>query len=190
MKPMRAATLAKAIERDTLAHINRRAEPSLSYNDCFTCGRSFHYRPSTTDDNGRFCSSRCRKAYDAGTAAHSLARNMYFLPMSGAGFLIKCAGCGRSFSSIGLRCCSVECARRYRQRCENAALLAEVGSSMPVKRKCQRCGGHILNWRNGRRVSKAIRFCSPRCSRQAKKAGMATDSPTAVFDTDSAKKSA
>jgi len=68
--------------------------------------------------------------------------------------------------------------------------MAEVGSSMPVKRKCQQCGGDIPNWRNGRRVSKAIRFCSPRCSRQAKKAGMATDSPTAVFDTDSAKKSA
>jgi len=190
MKPMRAATLAKAIERDTLAHINWRAEPSPSYNDCLTCGRSLHYRPSTADDSGRFCSSRCREAYDAGALAYSLARNIYSLPMSGAGFLIKCAGCGRSFSSIGLRCCSVECARRYRQRCENAALLAEVGSSMPVKRKCQRCGGHILNWRNGRRVSKAIRFCSPRCSRQAKTAGMATDSPTAVFDTDSAKKSA
>jgi hypothetical protein len=43
--------------------------------------------------------------------------------------------------------------------------MAEVDMDKPVKRKCERpeCGRQIPNWRNGRRVSKATRFCSDEC---------------------------
>jgi hypothetical protein len=38
-----------------------------------------------------------------------------------------------------------------------------------VKRACLECGGPITNWRNGRRVSKATKFCQPSCQRKAAK---------------------
>jgi hypothetical protein len=87
------------------------------------------------------------------------------------GFLINCACCGGSFDSKGLRCCSTECERRYRDHSENDNLIAEVRMAPPVRRQCARegCGRNIPTWRNGRRVSKATRFCSDGCrSRHAK----------------------
>jgi len=45
--------------------------------------------------------------------------------------------------------------------------LAEAGvefeSKLGPKRKCHQCGGDIPRWRNGRLVSKATRFCTPKC---------------------------
>jgi glyoxylase-like metal-dependent hydrolase (beta-lactamase superfamily II) len=43
----------KAIERDTAS-------------TCFACGRGYTYRGPNGDDSGRYCSARCRAAYDAG----------------------------------------------------------------------------------------------------------------------------
>ena len=58
-----AATLAAAIERDLL----RNEPPRTHAPECFACGRSFLPRPCDgDDDNWRFCSRRCREAYDAG----------------------------------------------------------------------------------------------------------------------------
>jgi hypothetical protein len=89
------------------------------------------------------------------------------------GWLIECLGCGKQFDSTGLRCCSTDCERRYRERGENEALMANVGMDAPVKRKCERegCGRNIPTWRNGRRVSAMTRFCSPKCGKEARKAG-------------------
>jgi hypothetical protein len=159
-----------------------RAEPRRSSMDCFACGRSFVYRRPNGDDSGRFCSPRCREYYDAGGPRYdpdyASKNNMRWyryrdgrpMPMGRHGFLIDCAGCGKQFDSKGLRCCSVECERRAREREEAAAVMAEAGIERPVKRKCEACRGDIPNWRNGRRVSRATRFCSPRCSRKAREA--------------------
>jgi hypothetical protein len=87
------------------------------------------------------------------------------------GWIIECFGCGKDFDSKGLRCCSTECERRYRERCENESVMTAAGMELPAKRKCERegCGKNIPTWRNGRRVSKATRFCSDGCrSRHAK----------------------
>jgi hypothetical protein len=70
--------------------------------------------------------------------------------------------------------------------------MAKVGMERPVKRKCEApgCDRDIPNWRNGRRVSKATRFCSDKCSRTSKKTEKATpvyESPDEVFDTETAK---
>jgi hypothetical protein len=46
--------------------------------------------------------------------------------------------------------------------------LHEVGMEVAPKRKCQSCGVNIPNWRKGRRVSKATRFCSDRCAATVK----------------------
>jgi hypothetical protein len=41
--------------------------------DCFCCGRPFVYKRATGDDSGRFCSSRCREGFDAGSSIRSNA---------------------------------------------------------------------------------------------------------------------
>jgi hypothetical protein len=151
-----------------ILHDHNRAGDRSSQNiaNCFSCGQSMIYRGPQGDDNGRFCSSRCREWYDAGNppydpnyASKSNPR-WYSLLMGQHGFLINCASCGRQFDSKGLR------GRQYRERKDNAAIMAEVGMEAAVKRKCEECGGPIPNWRNGRRVSKATRFCSPACQRR------------------------
>jgi len=84
------------------------------------------------------------------------------------GYAIHCAGCNKEFESRGLRCCSIECERRYRERQENLATMTAVGIEPAAKRKCEGCGGVIRKWRKGRRVSSATRFCSPKCQKKAR----------------------
>jgi hypothetical protein len=94
----------------------------------------------------------------------------YGLPIGRIGFLVGCCGCGRKFDSRGLRCCS-DCDRTFRREQELDAELAD-DPFRAGKRDCLECGGPIANWRNRRRVSKATKFCGPRCERKAaKKAG-------------------
>jgi hypothetical protein len=57
--------------------------------------------------------------------------------------------------------------------------MSEVDMDRPTKRKCERCGGVIPNWRNGRRVKETTRFCSPRCSK--------SDGPDPVLGAETAK---
>jgi hypothetical protein len=94
------------------------------------------------------------------------------ITMTEKGYRIRCAACSREFESLGLGCCSAECERRYREAQDNRAVMAEVGIEPAAKRQCANpgCGAVIPKWRDGRRVSGATRFCSPRCSRQAKMA--------------------
>ncbi len=89
------------------------------------------------------------------------------------GFYIRCAGCGSEFESKGLRRCSRACERRYCERQENLAVMAEAGIEPAAKRKCENetCGAIIPKWRNGRKVSAATRFCSRTCQQRAKRAG-------------------
>jgi hypothetical protein len=122
----------------------------------------------------RFCSVKCRAAYDAGGApawgrGETQTRIVYRrgddIPMraTAAGFLIACANCNKEFDSKGLRCCSAECERGLKQRRENLAVMAEVGMEPAAKKRCLQCGGVIPKWRNGRRVSESVQFCGRKC---------------------------
>ena len=170
MAPLAASLLAKAP-----------AAPPDHAQECFSCGRRF------TTGEGRFCHPRCRAWFDAGNPPYEPTdyRKSYDLPIGPGGFLISCKGCGKTFDSKGLRCCSADCERRYREREGTAAILAEVDMQLPTKRKCQHCGGDIPNWRNGRRVTKAARFCSDSCSGKAKRLPRATNP---VLTTETVKK--
>jgi hypothetical protein len=171
-------------------------QPSQNIVDCISCGASFIYRPPQGDDSGRFCSPRCREWYDNGNSSydqHYASKNnpLWYtwrsisastrvsahdarpMPMGPHGFIIACAGCGKNFDSKGLRCCSADCERQYRERKDNAAVMAEVGMEpASTKRKCENpgCGKSIPKWRNGKRVSKSTRFCSQACQRKCWKA--------------------
>jgi hypothetical protein len=162
--------------------------------ECVACGWS--YTPKAEgDDSTRFCSARCREAYDAGFPPHDPRyhtkgnQRWYALPLGREGFKIDCAGCGKRFDSLGLRCCSVECERGLGQKRETERLKVEAGiefvSKLGPKRKCQTCQGNIPRWRNGRAVSRRTRFCSPRCSRSAR---VAYPHPSAGLVAETAKK--
>jgi hypothetical protein len=170
--------LAHALLRD------REKQPSRPAPSCFTCGRAFARR------DGRFCSSYCRHAFDRGVRAYEPPDpdRFYSLPKGRHGFLISCANCRTRFDSPGWACCSIECAREYRRKRELEAELKD-DPFRAVKRKCLDCGGDIPNWRKGRRVSKATKFCSPRCKgRHVKSTRAAPDSPKPVLARETAKK--
>jgi hypothetical protein len=91
------------------------------------------------------------------------------------GFYIACAHCRKEFESKGLRCCSKECESAYRERQDNLAVMAEAGiEPSSDKRICAApdCGARIPVWRNGRKVSSATRFCSPKCKQKAHRAAL------------------
>jgi hypothetical protein len=173
-----SARLARALLRDR----DNKQQPSSSSSSCFVCGRSYSH------GDGRFCSTRCRSAFDAGMPAYEPLAITYSLPKGRDGFLIDCAHCRRKFDSPGWKCCSTDCSREL--RCK-LALEAELAGDpfRAVKRKCLDCGGNIPNWRKGRRVSKATKFCSPRCKdRHAKIARVSASDPQAVLRREIAKK--
>jgi hypothetical protein len=129
------------------------AKPQQSTRECFTCGRSY------IGGVHRFCSENCQAAFDNGLPPYAPLdpRKFYSLPIP-----IQCCGCNRQFDSKGLRCCSPDCERAYRQREDlEAELISDPFRA--VKRKCEGCGSDIPNWRRGRRVSAKTRFCSRRC---------------------------
>ena len=159
--------------------------------DCHACGRTFAYQVPAGDDSGRLCSPRCRVAYDNGlpacdpayanksnprwyagwTAADGRSPGYMPPPMrSGrAGFFIACATCGGKFESKGLRCCSTACERKRRDREATIATLAEVGSELPARRKCEApgCNRDVARYtgegKKRRLNSRKVRYCSPRC---------------------------
>jgi predicted nucleic acid-binding Zn ribbon protein len=177
-EPTRKQRLASAL----LADRNRIKVERTDLVRCFTCGYRMIYRGS------RFCSERCRDFYDIGSPG--IEQKIVYRFRDGRpmqemahGFRIPCAHCRRDFESLGLRCCSTECERRYRERKDNLAIMAEVGvEAPPPKRTCAECGERIPMWRKGRKVSSATRFCSPQCgTKYARRAKVASDSQDAVL---------
>jgi hypothetical protein len=194
--------LQAAIARDLLRPPARRKVKA-----CFRCKRSY---VNGDADNARFCGTLCREAFDAGAPLDSSWHERLFevhkwrvvaggdqgymprpMAIRGNGFAVTCAQCGREFGSQGLRCCSLECERKFRQRQELDAELAD-DPFRTEKRRCQRpgCPHHIPLWKRGRRVSSATRYCSKYCCDEASKARrLAPDSPELISTRETAKKS-
>jgi ribosomal protein L24E len=143
--------IADAIARDILTERPRSPEAQT----CFLCARPY------SKGDGRFCSTKCRSAYDAGLMPSVVVAK----PPDG--FTLDCACCDRPFLSRGWKCCSVECGRSLRKRATIAETMAEVGMEASVRRKCQECGGDIPRWtgtgKKRRQVPNTTRFCSPKC---------------------------
>jgi hypothetical protein len=168
---MKTAAIAAAIKRDLLRDDDK---PASDITECFSCGRGMMYR------GNRFCSARCRDWYDAGNPGRGqdwLHGELVYRWRDGRpmqrgpqGFLINCAHCSKQFDSKGLRCCSKECERAYRDRQDNLAVMAEVGIEAAAKRPCANpdCGQTIPKWRKGRKVSAKTRFCSPKCANRTR----------------------
>jgi hypothetical protein len=173
------ATKTERLAGALLADRNR-AKTDHNIVACLSCGRTYIYKGRQGELNGRFCSMRCQDWYDADNPTyeqHQVETRYTWLDgrlmrKGSKGFYIDCAHCHKEFDSKGLRCCSPDCERRYRDRKDNLAVMAEVGMAIKAKRRCANpaCANTIPTWRNGRRVSAMTRFCSPRCSRQVKAA--------------------
>jgi hypothetical protein len=192
---MKQAAIASVIERDLLRDDD--AKPRTDITKCFMCGYGMVYRGKRfcSDRCRDFYDANASHEQDwlqppncedvplgelrviAGPPGVEIGsryyvgifgRELMLMKRTRHGFTIRCAGCQKEFESKGLRCCSSDCERRYREREGNLAVMAAAGIQPATKRKCETCGTGIPKWRNGRQVSKATRFCSTRCSRKAK----------------------
>jgi hypothetical protein len=164
--------------------LNRTERGTATLLDCFSCGRPFTYRdPKADGTSGRFCSDPCREWFDAGNPPYAPIGRLYGLPIGTHGFVINCAACGGDFDSKGLRCCSPECERKHRDRQENAKAMSAVGMEPAEKRRCEECGRNLPRWRNGRQVSKATRFCAPRCQAKNARKRVSASNPVPYAET-------
>jgi hypothetical protein len=165
-----AASILRDSEREAKA-------ANAASQECFACGRSF---TGTNADNRRFCSARCQEAFDAGLVGPHQEQAIKYtwldsrpMHLRGDRFLIPCAHCKREFVSKGLRCCSTECERKFRERKDIAETVAghAVEGSGHVKRKCEKCGDNIPRWTGAgtrkRATPKGTRFCSRKCREAA-----------------------
>jgi hypothetical protein len=195
MRERQNTGLAAEIERDLLCADDGKPNTAI---ECFACGRGVTYRASRfCSSRCRELFDAGNPSYEArrehqGKLENAPLRDFVvvagppgnpwesILDASGGGtpilrrgsngFYIRCAGCKKEFESRGSRSCSIECERRYREREANIKLMAEVGiEPTKVKRQCVECGARIPTWRNGRKVSRATRFCSPKCAQKARR---------------------
>jgi hypothetical protein len=166
--------MTSTTERLTAAILADHARPTTQHNivPCFVCGHTFVYEGRRGDLGGRFCSMRCQDWYDAGNPVAVTDSIDYGMKRGSKGFYIDCAHCRKEFESLGLRCCSAECERKHRERRDNFAVMAEV--DIETSRKCHcaapGCSVIIPTWKNGRRVSSKVTFCSPKCRQRAHRA--------------------
>jgi hypothetical protein len=125
---MKTATIANIIERDLLSE--RQAKPTAA--KCHACGKGRGGdacgKGRGGDTSGRFCSVRCRDAYDEGIPAYDpdyigTDPRWYSVRIGPKGLHIDCAGCGRRFDSKGLRCCSREWQKPRKAQCGSRVLL-------------------------------------------------------------------
>ena len=201
------AKLATLIEDDRQRRVARHEARAGEQRPCFGCGKPFVYSGPRGDDSGRFCSNRCLVEHDFPGAytfdpftvmrwnvvAGGDPGYLVATPMTAVagGWRVACRGCGKPFTSKGGVYCSKDCRRITAERAASMATMAEVGMEPLARRMCEcpGCSQPIPKWRKGRKVSKATRFCSDKCSaRNARIARMAPDSPPGKNAPETAKK--
>jgi hypothetical protein len=142
---------------------------------CFLCRASYLYGGPDGDYSGRFCSLRCRDAYDhvglrcrPPEAGYTLNDGHPITAVSG-GFHTACRSCGSEFVSKGLAFCSDECRRIGETRQE-----AEAAGHEPRKgRTCIDCTARIPRYGPSGRATKATVLRCPACQRKAARAAQA-----------------
>jgi hypothetical protein len=159
---IRADLLAEAEEEQTAL------KPS-SPTKCRLCRAGFLYRGPDGDNSGRFCSDRCRDAYDRvglryrppeARYTHGDGRAMARVT---GGFRIACRYCQVEFNSNGLAFCSDECRRLEETRKEAKA----AGHSPRRGRKCIDCGSRIARYTPTGKAAKATVVRCTACQRKA-----------------------
>jgi hypothetical protein len=136
--------------------------------ECFLCGRT--YLGATQ----RFCSERCREAFDDGGPSHAQQQE-HAVRRPGDGVDLVCLTCRKKFLSHGFRCCSKKCEGAYRKQEQELIERRELGVEPAEKPKCAMCNGPMPIWRKGRRARADRRFCSDRCRQRSRsKSGVAT----------------
>ena len=174
---------AERLAANLLADRQRQSErPKHNIVPCWSCGTTYVYRGRQGELNGNFCSMRCQDWYDDENSTYQQQQTEIVYrwrdgrPMrKGAkGFYIGCAHCHKEFESLGLRCCSIKCERDYNERQANLVVMVAAGIEPATKRRCAApdCGATIPKWKNGRRVSAKVTFCSPKCRQRAKGRGL------------------
>jgi hypothetical protein len=176
---MKLNNLARAIERDLLAERPRSAPTP----ECFACGRGYTPMPPSGDDSTRFCSDRCREAFDAG-----LPRNVD-LPTAGdwigvdtsrmvqvAGPPIprcdRCGGlCVELYRKKGKTFCNWRCRDDKPRDCKTC------GKSLyAVARQGPYCSVSCANDRGvtGKKTGKGLPWCQTAKERLGKARGLGT----------------
>jgi hypothetical protein len=174
--------LTQALLRDR----ERPAAPQPAPARCFTCEHPYRPRPDAGGST-RFCSPRCRGAFDAGVPPRGAnpGSELYeftaglvvvaggdpgYLPTmrmrkGAVGFYIDCRACGAEFDSKGLAYCAT---------C--SALPAEERRAMrPAKaRRCEAPGCESFVTRTARA---GAMYCSEACKQRAYRARCVTDNP-------------
>jgi hypothetical protein len=128
----------------------QREQPKHNILPCFSCGYTFVYRGRQGDLNGNFCSMRCQAWFDDGNPTYEQQQT---------GIVYRWRD-GRPMK------------RAYNERQTNLAAMTEAGIEPATKRRCAApgCEATIPKWKNGRRVSSKVTFCSPKCRQRAKRA--------------------
>jgi hypothetical protein len=150
---MKTATLTAIIQRDLLRTERLKTDAS----ECHTCGRSFMPRPSSRDDNTwRFCSTRCREAYDAGFPAYDPSYVRKLTDVSLAAWWVVA---GPSSVEIGSQYYApiIEAAERKRRRLTRSKVSEEL---IRPRKLCQRCGAKLPVWVNGKHVRSDRKYCT------------------------------
>lgn len=150
---MTIATLTKAI----LADYERPAPPRQEALKCFTCARTY------IQGDGRFCSRRCRDAFDAGLppAEFNAGLRQELMP-----YLYGHQGCRVVAGPPGVKVGSLYYAELIERR---ERRLRRDKSSDPIrpKRKCECCGSDIPRYRGIGKARRLVRedakFCSEKC---------------------------
>jgi predicted nucleic acid-binding Zn ribbon protein len=139
---------------------------------CFLCRASYLYCGSVGDDSGRFCSDRCRDAYDfsglryRSPEARFTHADGHLMPPVAGGFRVACRSCGVQFNSNGLAFCSDDCRRLGEARQE-----AKAAGHEPRKgRTCIDCGSRIPRYTSSGRATKANVVRCTGCQRKTARA--------------------
>jgi predicted nucleic acid-binding Zn ribbon protein len=160
---MKQSALARAIERELL---REPSTPKHQTAKCFLCERDYLYVDTSGDDSGRFCSARCREAYDAGFPRGSdnpglhpeLMPNLY----GHEGWRVVAGPPGVSIGSLYYDELMAWCERKWQRLAKRRVI-----EPLQPKRKCASCGSDIPNWRGTgkarRRVREDVKFCCEKC---------------------------
>ena len=140
---------------------------------CFLCQTSYVYQGTAGDDSGRFCSARCRNAYDTVGLRYRPVSVRYVdatgraMAATRSGLVINCKGCRQEFVSLGIVFCSAECSRIYRDRQEAEVIAREVGHEPRVHRACVDCGVRIPRYTASGCATRATVIRCRKCQRKA-----------------------